>query len=66
MKTYKKTVAGRHFIIREDYFGTWTVWANDADFVPTLGAPPFSVGHRTKRQAIEFLDNFHDIMETDQ
>jgi hypothetical protein len=66
MTTYKKTVAGKHFIIRKDYFGNWTVWATEADFVPIVGAPPFSVGHRTKRQAIEFLDSFDDIEESDQ
>lgn len=55
-KKYKHTAGGRNFVIFRDYFGMWTVRSADEDFSTVVGAPPFSVGHPTKKHAIEFLD----------
>lgn len=57
-KAYHKEVAGRFFNIKKDYFGNWSIYSADENFEPICGAPPFSVGHRTKKQAVEFLESF--------
>ena len=63
-KTYQKKVKSgnifRFFSVKKDYFGNWTIYNANEDFSPIIGAPPFSVGHRTKKQAMEFLDSFAD------
>ena len=57
-KKYKHTVQNRNFLICKDYFGNWRIDSADEDFNAVVGAPPFSVGHRTKADAIRFLDSF--------
>ena len=59
-KTYTKTIGGRNFNVKKDYFGNWSIYSADENFEPVLGCPPFSVGHRTKKQAMEFLDSFSE------
>ncbi|WP_111732209.1 hypothetical protein [Roseovarius amoyensis] len=55
-RKYKHTAGGRNFVIFKDYFGNWSIRSADENFETVVGAPPFSVGHRTKRDAISFLD----------
>lgn len=57
---YKKTVAGRNFEIKKDYFGNWAIWSRGDNFEQITGAPAFSVGHRTKKDAMNFLETFAD------
>ena len=57
-KKYKHTVEGRNFLVFKDYFGNWSISSADENFNSVVGAPPFSVGHRTKADAICFLDSF--------
>ncbi len=57
-RKYKHTVSGRNFLIFKDYFGNWSIRSADENFDTVMGAPPFSVGHRTKTEAIKFLDDF--------
>jgi hypothetical protein len=58
MRAYRKTVQGRNFTVKRDYFGNWSIYSADENFEPVLGAPPFSVGHRTKADALRFLNGF--------
>ena len=57
-RKYKHTVADRNYLIFKDYFGNWSIRSADEDFNAIVGAPMFSVGHRTKADAIKFLDSF--------
>ncbi len=56
----KRTINGRNFEIVRDHFGNWSIWNVDENFNRVVGAPPFSVGHRTRKAAIEFLETFKD------
>ena len=57
---YKKAVAGRYFCVKKDFSGNWSIYSADENFDRIVGCPPFSVGHRTKKQAMDFLDTFAD------
>lgn len=59
-RKYRHTVDGRNFLVFKDYFGNWSIRSADDNFESVVGAPPFSVGHRTKREAFAFLDSFAD------
>ena len=59
-KAYNKSVGGRNFTVKKDYFGNWTIYNADENFKPVAGCPPFSVGHRTKKSAMDFLTSFSD------
>lgn len=66
-KVYQKKIecqgSTRYFRVKMDYFGNWSIYSANEDFSPVVGAPPFSVGHRTKKQAIEFLESFDTTLQ---
>lgn len=59
-RRYNKTVNGQNFVIVRDYFGNWSIYNAMPNFDLVVGCPPFSVGHRTKKAAIAFLEDFMD------
>lgn len=59
-RKYVVTVGDRVFLVGKDYFGCWSVWSAYDDGEIAVGVPPFSVGHRTKKDAVEFIRSFED------
>lgn len=59
------TMNGRFFKIVKDYFGNWSIWNCDENGERVAGCPAFSVGHRTRKDAVLFLESFDTVMYQD-
>ena len=55
-KKYLERVGERNFLVIKDYyFGNWSICLADECGNTVLGAAPFSIGHRTKEEALEYI-----------